>query len=94
MAPKVPTVDVVKTTNLLASQDSVNLKTLPPNAVVDTVKTANSLMSQYSVEVIDPAILALMRHRLENPGAENSICTEIVCPSCRPSTEIIGIINT
>jgi hypothetical protein len=96
MAPKVLTVNVLKTTNSLASQDSVNpeiLAQLPRKTVVNIVKTTNSLRSQYSVEVIDPEMLALLRHRFEKPGAEKSTCTDIVCPRCRPSTVILGMIH-
>jgi hypothetical protein len=97
MTPKVPTVNVIKTTNSLASQGSVNpemMAQLPHNTVDDAVKTTNSLRSQYSVEVIDPEILTLLRHRFKKQGAENSICTEVVCLRCRPSTEILSMIHS
>jgi len=60
---------------------------------VNVIKTTNSTRPQYSVEVIDPDKLALLRHRLQRPGAENPACTGILskCPRGMNSTEILDM---
>ena len=92
--PKKTIVNDVNTTNSSASRQYVHLEmlALPRKTVVNVVKTTNSMRSQYSVEVVDPEMLALLRHRLEKPGAEKSTCTGVLseCPRCLHSIEILG----